>query len=143
MNNLNFNVYKLDNYNIEDKEFIFQFNDPNDLQPMITSELINYCQPSLSITIPWRPSKKLRNLHETFQQTVLKQFPCLPCSNCGYLLYPIKAKWIPYRENVLYSLKKAFPSSKLPLHPQSPAHIAVCPACKNNPRRMFPHYLSP
>ncbi|GBB97346.1 hypothetical protein RclHR1_29720001 [Rhizophagus clarus] len=86
---------------------------------------------------------ELNDLHKTFQQTILNQFPCLPCSNCGYLLYPDKAKWIQYSEELSYQFEIAFPKSKLPLHPYPPARIAVCSICKSNPNRIFPSYLIP
>src|SRR6266542_1373291 len=149
-NNLNnFNVYMLDE-NLEDYEFIIQFDESDNLcnphetniSDQLSTQINN--QPTLShIIVPWRPSKKLSDLHATFQQTTLNQFPCLPCSNCIYLLYPEKAKWIPYEENVLYPFKAAFSRSRLALHPCSPTRIAVCPACKNKPQRVFPQYLLP
>ena len=45
---------------------------------------------------PWRPSQRLRSLHTHFQNTILCQYICLPCAFCGKLLYPAKAKWIPF-----------------------------------------------
>ena len=143
MNNLNYNVYMLDE-NLEDHESILQFdNHANYLQnTRDINQTHNQHSPS-HIVIPWRPTKKLNNLHQSFQQTILNQFPCLPCSNCSYLLYPDKAKWIPYKDDVLYPFKMAFPRSKLAFHPRSPTRIAICPACKNKPERIFPPYLYP
>ena len=139
MNNLNFNVYALDN-NLENDEFILQFDNSDNLQKLYTINIpkqIDNQQSSSNITIPWQPSKKLNKLHKNFQQTVLNQFPCLPCSYCGYLLYPNKAKWIPHKENILYPFKAAFPRSKLAFHPRSPSRIAICAACKNKPKESF------
>src|SRR5271154_5185336 len=143
MNNSNFNIYTL-NDNLHDYEFIIQFNNSNEnnsRESNISTQISN--QPHSNIIIPWRPSKKLYNLHQNFQKNILNQFPCLPCSNCGYLLYPDKAKWIPYEENILYPFKAAFPRSKLAFHPRSPTRIAICPACKNKSNRIFPPYLFP
>ena len=146
MDSLNFNIYML-NENLEEYESIIQFNELNDLNDSyetdVSMEISNQHPPSNNIITPWNPSKKLSNLHKSFQQTILNQFPCLPCSNCSYLLYPDKAKWIPYNENILYSFKAAFPRSKLAFHPRLPARVAVCSACKNNPSRIFPQYLHP
>src|ERR1700741_1353979 len=111
MNNLNYNVYTLD-YNLEDHEFILQLDNTNSLQNFHTIDISSQIQHSSSVTIPWKPTKKLNNLHKAFQQNILNQYPCLPCSYCGYLLYPNKAKWIPYKENILYPLKVAFPRSQ-------------------------------
>ncbi|GES92249.1 Pif1-like helicase domain-containing protein [Rhizophagus clarus] len=127
MDDLNVDIYSLDAYNLENDEFILDFD---------TAIISN-------ILIPWRPFKRLNDLHKTFQQTILNQFPCLPCSNCGYLLYPDKAKWIQYSEELSYQFEIAFPKSKLPLHPYPPAHIAVCSICKSNPNQIFPSYLIP
>jgi hypothetical protein len=130
---------------LEDHEFILQFNDSNDLQNL---HRVNQIQPhnqqlSSDVIVPWKPSKKLNNLHESFQQTILNQCPCLPCSNCGYLLYPDKAKWIPYDQDIQYPFKIAFPRSKLAFNPHPPERIAICSACKNKPGRIFPPYLCP
>ncbi|GES92241.1 Pif1-like helicase domain-containing protein [Rhizophagus clarus] len=127
MDDSNVDIYSLDAYNLENDEFILDFD---------TAIISN-------ILIPWRPFKRLNDLHKTFQQTILNQFPCLPCSNCGYLLYPDKAKWIQYSEELSYQFEIAFPRSKLPLHPYPPARIAVCSICKSNPNRIFPSYLIP
>src|SRR5256885_3598609 len=37
---------------------------------------------------PWRPSKKLFNLHKKFQDIILYQHPYIPCSYCSKLMYP-------------------------------------------------------
>ena len=142
MNNLNYNIYTL-NENLEDHEFIIQFNDSNNPSNFYGVQQIHNHQMISHVIEPWRPSVKLNKLHQTFQQTTLNQFPCLPCSNCGYLLYPDKAKWISYEEDILYPFKAAFPRSRLAFHPRPPARIAVCPTCKNKPNRMFPPYLHP
>ncbi|CAG8673582.1 10430_t:CDS:1, partial [Paraglomus occultum] len=64
------------------------------------------------VTIPpWRPSQRLRNLHTRFQNTILFQYICLPRAFCARLLYPTKAKWIPYDANIIYPLESNFPST--------------------------------
>ena len=100
------------NENLEDHEFTIQFDDSLNEYYNENPNQINYQQqftPQTDILLQWKPSKKLNNLHKNFQQTILNQCPCLPCSICGYLLYPEKAKWIPYEENKLYPLKKLLP----------------------------------
>jgi len=142
-NNLNFNIYTLDS-NPESHEFILQFDDSDSLQNFHENNTVRQMNYQIeSILIPWNPSEKLQNLFNKFQKTILNQFPCLLCSNCGYLLYPEKAKWISYEENIIYPFQVAFPRSKLLLHPHTPARIAVCSACKNKPNRVFPSYLLP
>src|SRR6266511_453067 len=42
---------------------------------------------------PWRPSKTLENLIKKFNDLILYQYPCVPCSYCTKLLYPIECKW--------------------------------------------------
>lgn len=83
MNNLNYNVYTL-NDNLENHEFILQFDNTNDgLQDFHTinvSRQINYQHFSFNIITSWKPTKKLNNLHKKFQQDVLNHYSCLPCS---------------------------------------------------------------
>ncbi|GES90273.1 Pif1-like helicase domain-containing protein [Rhizophagus clarus] len=145
MDDSNVNIYSLDAYNFENDEFILDFDNSYNSQISYNNAIhqIIQQQSSPNILIPWRPFKRLNDLHKTFQQTILNQFPCLPCSNCGYLLYPDKAKWIQYSEELSYQFEIAFPRSKLPLHPYPPARIAVCFICKSNPNRIFPSYLIP
>ncbi|GES97112.1 hypothetical protein GLOIN_2v1476739 [Rhizophagus clarus] len=135
MDDSNVDIYSLDAYNLENDEFILDFDSSCNSQISYNNAMhqIIQQQSSPNILIPWRPFKRLNDLHKTFQQTILNQFPCLPCSNCGYLLYPDKAKWIQYSEELSYQFEIAFPRSKLPLHPFPLARIAVCSICKSNP----------
>ncbi|GES73489.1 DNA helicase Pif1, ATP-dependent [Rhizophagus clarus] len=145
MDDSNVDIYSLDAYNLENDEFILDFDSSYNSQISYNNAMhqIIQQQSSPNILIPWRPFKRLNDLHKKFQQTILNQFPCLPCSNCGYLLYPDKAKWIQYSEELSYQFEIAFPRSKLPLHPYPPARIAVCSICKSNPNQIFPSYLIP
>ena len=154
MNNLNYHVYTL-NENLEDHEFIVQLDDSQNINTLneeqYFSENLNQIHiqqqqqfmHSDNLVLQWRPSKKLNNLHKNFQQTILNQCPCLPCSICGYLLYPEKAKWISFEDDILYPFKAAFPRSKLAFHPHLPSRLSICPACKNKPKRIYPPYLFP
>src|SRR6185312_17268794 len=58
---------------------------------------------------PWYPNYPLCNLHTCFHNTILYQHICIPCVFCGRLLYPKKAKWLPYNENIIYPLQISFP----------------------------------
>ena len=78
------------------------------LQPIQNIENSIYNETSSSNIVsfpPWRPSQRLRSLHTRFQNTILYQHRCLPCSFCGKLLYPTKVKWVPYDELHDYPLK--------------------------------------
>ncbi|CAB5185793.1 unnamed protein product [Rhizophagus irregularis] len=44
------------------------------------------------ISNPWRPSIKLSNLHKKFQDIILYQHPCIPCSYCSKLMYPSETR---------------------------------------------------
>ena len=66
MNNLNFNVYTL-NENLEEQEFIVQFNESSDLQNFYEpNQYSTQSHNQQFITTPWKPSKKLDKLHRTF-----------------------------------------------------------------------------
>ena len=85
---------------------------------------------------PWRPSQRLRKLHTQFQNTILCQFICIPCAFCGKLLYPAKAKWIPYDENYTYPLEVNFQNTNVYTRGEGSARtVCICNSCKNNERR--------
>ncbi len=95
---------------------------------------------------PWRPSKTLKNLMERFDNLILYQYPCVPCSYCAKLLHPIESKWETYDQNKTYPLESYnYPNIKLVFHPKTnPIHrVAVCSSCKNpRTRRDPPKYDS-
>jgi hypothetical protein len=85
---------------------------------------------------PWRPSQRLRSLHTHFQNSILNQYICLPCAFCGRLLYPAKAKWIPFDENYAYPLEMNFPDINVYIRGEGSAcTVCVCDSCKNNRKR--------
>ncbi|PKY62013.1 hypothetical protein RhiirA4_432218, partial [Rhizophagus irregularis] len=85
---------------------------------------------------PWRPSQRLRSLHTHFQNSILCQYICLPCAFCGKLLYPAKAKWIPYDENYAYPLEINFQNINIYIRGEgSTRTVCVCDSCKNNRKR--------
>ena len=63
MNNLSYNINTLGN-KPESHEFVLQFDDSDSHQNLHEIDQVE------SITVPWNPSNKLKNLHNTFQQTV-------------------------------------------------------------------------
>jgi hypothetical protein len=85
---------------------------------------------------PWRPSQRLRKLHTQFQNTILCQYICIPCAFCGKLLYPAKAKWIPYDENYAYPLEVNFQNRRIYMRGEGSARtVCICNSCKNNQKR--------
>src|SRR5688572_10882808 len=96
------------------------------------------CPPDLNVISlpPWRPSTRLRALYTHFQNTILCQHICLPCAFCGKLLYPTKAKWIPYNENYTYPLEINSQNINIYIRGEgSTCTICVCESCKNNRKR--------
>ncbi|RHZ53160.1 hypothetical protein Glove_450g4 [Diversispora epigaea] len=90
--------------------------------------------------LPWTLSKKLENLKNRFENVILYQFPCIPCSYCSRLIYPCDAKWIIHNQETNYPLEKMFPHIPLQFHPnQSILKIAVCCLCI----KPFTHHSSP
>jgi hypothetical protein len=81
----------------------------------------------------WQPSTRLKNLHTRFKNTILCEHICLPCVFCGKLLYPTKAKWIPYNENFTYPLEINFQTIDVYIRGgDSSRTTCVCESCKNN-----------
>jgi hypothetical protein len=78
-----------------------------------STAMANFSDPNINSSVitfsPWRPSQRLRSLHTRFQKSILFQHICLPCAFCAKLLYPAKAKWILYDENITYPLEANFP----------------------------------
>ena len=69
---------------------------------------------------PWRPSKILKNLIKKFNDIILYQYPCIPCSYCTKLLYPIESKWENYDQNKIYPLEECnYPNISLVFHPKT------------------------
>src|SRR5204862_1546072 len=93
------------------------------------------------IYTPWRPSKSLKNLMVRFDNLILYQYPCVPCSYCAKLLYPIECRWENYDQNKTYPLEDCnYPNVKLIFHPKTTPtlRIAVCSSCKNPRTRRDP-----
>ncbi|PKY53741.1 hypothetical protein RhiirA4_472113 [Rhizophagus irregularis] len=89
---------------------------------------------------PWQPSTKLFNLKSRFDKDILNQYPCVPCSYCSRLQYPIKARWELYNDTIQYPLEKVYqnnPQIKLVFHTDDskPKRIATCSSCHNSNNR--------
>ncbi|CAG8779998.1 3056_t:CDS:1, partial [Gigaspora rosea] len=90
----------------------------------------------------WSVSIELRKIMDEFDQEILTQFPCVPCSVCSKLMYPKKSMWIQRDHNITYPLTVAYPNISLVANPNPPTdRIAVCASCKTNPNRNYPPYL--
>src|SRR6266496_2922232 len=95
---------------------------------------------------PWRPSKTLKNLMERFDNLILYQYPCVPCSYCVKLLYPTECKWENYDQSRTYPLENCnFPNVKLIFYPKiTPIpRIAICSSYKNPCTRRDPPKYDP
>ena len=151
MSHHNFRVYRFQPYNPSN----FHLQEPSSLASIHTvnifhdnssdnSDLVsvtshfsqttqNFTNLDITSFPPWRPSRRLRNLHTHFQNTILCQHICLPCAFCGKLLYPTKAKWIPYNENYAYPLEINFPKLNVYIRDKGLTYtVCVCDSCKNN-----------
>ncbi|CAG8775132.1 14706_t:CDS:2, partial [Gigaspora rosea] len=81
---------------------------------------------------------------DNFENKILCQFPCVPCSICSKLMYPGKSMWIQRDPNVVYPLTVAYPNISLTTNPVPPSNrIAICHSCKSKPNRNYPQYLFP
>ena len=95
---------------------------------------------------PWRPSITLIKLMEKFNNLILYQYPCIPCSYCTKLLYPIECKWENYDQNKIYPLEEYnYPNIRLVFHPKNTLtpSIAICSSCKNPRTRRNPPKYDP
>ncbi|CAG8523377.1 15038_t:CDS:2 [Gigaspora rosea] len=90
---------------------------------------------------PWVISEKMQEQIDKFENTILCQFSCVPCSICSRLMYPEKSMWIQRNPDIPYPLENYMPLVTNPVPPAS--RIAVCSLCKSNPTRNYPPYLSP
>src|ERR1044072_9733244 len=88
------------------------------------------------IYIPYKLFKILKILNTHFQNTILFEHICLPCAFCGRLLYPTKAKWIPYDESYNYPLEMNFPNINVyTIGEDSACTTCVCNSCKNSKKK--------
>ena len=94
---------------------------------------------------PWHPSKKLSNLHKRFQDVILYQHPCIPCSYCSRLMYPSETRWLCYDPTFSYPLRESFPSVPLQFHPNDStlSRIAICCSCLKPSTRRHPPKVDP
>ncbi|CAG8642222.1 3541_t:CDS:2, partial [Cetraspora pellucida] len=52
----------------------------------------------------WILSPKMQEIIDKFEDTILSQFPCVPCFICSKLMYPEKSLWIQRDSNFSYPL---------------------------------------
>ncbi|CAG8731368.1 20181_t:CDS:2, partial [Gigaspora rosea] len=112
--------------------------DPSDVIPT------NYINVQPQLIPSWQPNTRLHKLHTQFQKTILYQHPCTPCAYCEKLLYPTKAKWIPYDNNTTYPIEEHYPHFELIIRNRnSELLISVCNKCKSKRKMITCLPLSP
>ncbi|CAG8570677.1 5905_t:CDS:2, partial [Gigaspora rosea] len=126
---------------LEYGEKTFNINDSDNTLSQST-ELQNETLPNVPSTTIWSISTKMREIIDQFENTILHQFSCIPCSICSKLMYPEKAKWILRNPNFQYPIMTAYPTERLITNPNPPANqITVCSSCKCNQTRNYSPYL--
>ena len=80
----------------------------------------------------WRPSDRFQKVLRILHEDDYAQFPCVLCSYCSRLLYPLSAKWVTRDNNIVYPLETSFPEINLTNNPRNPTRVAVCDGCKSN-----------
>lgn len=98
----------------------------------------------------WHPSPALIKTITRLHNEHFYQFPCIPCVQCGRLLYPERVSWVKRNPMTTYQLTVKYPSIHIPVHPndteKDPVNqrIAHCSLCKTNTNKRleFPD-LSP
>ena len=85
-----------------------------------------------SPTSYWRPSDRFQKILRILHEDDYAQFPCVPCSYCSRLLYPLSTKWVTRDNNIVYPLETSFPEINLTNNPRNPTKVAVCDGCKSN-----------
>ena len=104
------------------------------------STLSSSSQPDISLTQTfnssptpyWRPSDRFQKILRILHEDDYAQFPCIPCSYCSRLLYPLSAKWVTRDNNIVYPLEMSFPEINLTNNPRNATKVAVCDGCKSN-----------
>src|SRR5271154_1569708 len=118
----------------------------NDTRNQPIQQLNSYLQITQlpQIFPPWIPSEKFNTLKNKFDLYILAQYPCLPCSFCGRMMYPEKSHWVIKNHHFTYPLIRAYPNLSLTFNPNPPSNrIPICNACYRNPSRNYPPYLHP
>ena len=95
----------------------------------------------------WRPGPKLQRLFDRFQNTVLSQWPRIPCVYRGRLLYPEKACWTFYDASIIYPLQQHIQNVSLFFNPNTnripKLRVPTCDAYKKPSTRFAFSHLSP
>lgn len=86
----------------------------------------------------------MQQIIDNFENKILCQFPCVPCSICSKLMYSEKSMWIQWEPNVVYPLTVAYPNISLATNSVPPSNwIAICHFCKSKPNQNYPQFLFP
>ncbi|CAG8474219.1 5822_t:CDS:2 [Gigaspora margarita] len=112
----------------------------NILQPVDQNDLLPNIQ-TYSTRSEWFISAKMRKIMDNFENHILTQFPCIPCSICSKLMYPEESLWIQRDSNFSYPLANYLPLVTNPNPPKN--RIAICSLCKSNQNRNYSLYLFP
>ncbi|CAG8851228.1 19130_t:CDS:1, partial [Gigaspora margarita] len=104
----------------------------------------NQYQLASNLTFPlWQPFHSLVSLNNQFQNEILYMFPCVSCSHCSILMFPVQAKWVVHKINIDYDLCRAFPHLSLIENPNKENYIAVCSSCTFATKRHNAPTLAP
>ncbi|CAG8503375.1 3740_t:CDS:2 [Gigaspora margarita] len=132
-------IFEIEPLEYDEQTFNFNISDNITSQP---TELQNETLSNLPLPATWTISMKMREIINQFGNTILHQFPCVPCTICSRLMYPEKAEWIPQDPNFHYPLITAYPTENLITNPNPPPNrIAICSSCKRNQNRNYSPYL--
>ena len=67
----------------------------------------------------WRPSERFQKVLRILHEDDYAQFPCVLCSYCSRLLYPLSANWVTRDNNIVYPLETSFPETNLTNNPRN------------------------
>ncbi|CAG8672884.1 2551_t:CDS:2, partial [Gigaspora margarita] len=118
------------------------FNNPSLPTIQNTNSLSNSTSSTSFTNSPWIISSEMQQIIDKFENEILCQFLCVPCSICSKLMYPEKSMWIQQESNTTYPLINAYPNITLTTNPIPPPNrIAICRSCKSNPNQNYSQYL--
>ena len=125
---------------LQTNETVFRASDSSPFIDDNHSTLSSSSQPDILLTQTsnssptsyWRPSDRFQKILRILHEDDYAQFPCVPCSYCSRLLYPLSTKWVTRDNNIVYPLETSFPEINLTNNPRNPTKVAVCDGCKSN-----------
>lgn len=86
----------------------------------------------------WFPSYKQGKAIRLLHDTLFYQYPCVPCSFCAAMLYPMKVLWHQPQANEEMTSLTAYPDIRIHRHPTDASKVAVCNSCKKPSTRQIP-----